>query len=184
MTGSTRHTAAERREELLAAAIEEFAVAGYQGASTDAIARRAGISQPYLFRLFGSKRDLYLACVRRCFRRTLETFQAAAEGRRGPDALRAIGRAYGELLDQGSSLLRAQTQSYAAAASDPVIAAAVREGYGDLVAYVERVSGADDAALAGLFARGMLLDVLASMGLRASPEPWALRLVAGCREEA
>ena len=83
MTTTTRQTAEARREDLLAAAVEEFARAGFHGASTDAIARRAGISQPYLFRLFGSKKDLYLASVRRCFRRTLEVMQEAAEGLRG-----------------------------------------------------------------------------------------------------
>ena len=55
MATTTRQTADERREEVLAAAVEEFGRAGFHGASTDAIARRAGISQPYLFRLFGSK---------------------------------------------------------------------------------------------------------------------------------
>ena len=75
---TTRKTAEERREEILAAALEEFGEHGLDGTSTDTIARKAGISQPYLFRLFGSKKELYLASVRRCFRRTLRRSRAGS----------------------------------------------------------------------------------------------------------
>ena len=61
-TARTRKSAEERREEIVAIAIEQFALSGYKGTSTEAIAREAGISQPYLFRLFKTKRDLFLAC--------------------------------------------------------------------------------------------------------------------------
>jgi AcrR family transcriptional regulator len=185
MATSIRHTAGERREEVLAAAVEEFARAGYHGASTDAIARRAGISQPYLFRLFGSKKDLYVAGVRRCFRRTLEAMQGAAEGLRGEDALEAMGRAYGLLLSTDPLMLQAQLQTYAAALDDDDVRQAVREGYGDLYAYVERVSGASDRRLARFFANGMLLNVIAAMGFHeeAEPEQWAYRLLTGSREQ-
>ena len=83
-----RKTAEERREDVLEAAREDFAEHGLSGASTDAIARKAGISQPYLFRLFGTKKELFLAAIERCFAETLETFQAAAGGqdRRGGSA--------------------------------------------------------------------------------------------------
>jgi AcrR family transcriptional regulator len=184
MATTTRQTAEERREAVLGAALEEFARAGYRGASTDAIARRAGISQPYLFRLFGSKKELYLAGVRRCFRRTLETMQAAAEGLRGDEALEAMGRSYGELLSTDPLMLQAQLQTYAAAVDDDDVRRAVRDGYGDLYAYVERVSGASEARLATFFAKGMLLNVIAAMGLHEGPEPepWAQRLVSGSRE--
>ena len=57
-----------RREEILAAAFDEFAEHGLDGTSTDVIARKAGVSQPYLFRLFGTKKELYLESVRRCLR--------------------------------------------------------------------------------------------------------------------
>ena len=184
MATTTRQTAEERREAVLAAALEEFARAGYRGASTEAIARRAGISQPYLFRLFGSKKELYLAGVRRCFRRTLETMQGAAEGLRGEDALDAMGQAYGLLLATDPLMLQAQLQTYAAALDDEDVRRVVREGYGDLYAYVERVSGASEGRLARFFANGMLLNVIAAMGFHedAEPEPWAYRLLTGCRE--
>src|SRR5439155_11704648 len=103
-----------RREEILDAALAVFAEHGLHGASTDEIARLAGISQPYVFRLFGTKKELYLAVVARCFRQTLEIFQRVAEGKRGEQALRAIGKAYGELLESDRLYLRAQMQAYAA----------------------------------------------------------------------
>ena len=87
-----RKTADERREAVLDAAMIEFAERRLHGASTEAIAQRAGISQPYVFRLFGTKRELFKAMTARCFRETLETFQRAAEGKRGEDALVAMGQ--------------------------------------------------------------------------------------------
>ena len=95
---ATRLSAAERKDTVLDAALIEFAEAGYEGTSTEDIARRAGISQPYLFRLFGTKKELFKATVARCFRETLEIFQRAAEGHRGEDALQAMGEAYMEIL--------------------------------------------------------------------------------------
>jgi AcrR family transcriptional regulator len=185
MATTTRQTAEERREDVLAAAVEEFARSGFHGASTEAIARRAGISQPYLFRLFGSKRELHLAVVRRCFRRTLETMQQAAEGLRGDEALDAMGRAYREQLGTDPLMLQAQLQTYAAALDDADVRQAVRDGYGDLFSYVERVSGVSATRLARFFADGMLLNVIAAMGFQEEPEPeaWAARLLAGCRSD-
>src|SRR3954470_13166520 len=97
-SATTRKTADERREEILVVALEEFGEHGLDGTSTDTIARKAGISQPYLFRLFGTKKELYLETVRRCLRQTLEVFKEAAEGKRGEEALTAIGMAYRGLL--------------------------------------------------------------------------------------
>src|SRR5436309_3751047 len=97
-----------RREEILDAAQTVFAERGYQGASTEEIARRAGISQPYVFRLFGTKKELFIAVDSRCFRQTLEMFQRAAEGKRGEAALQAIGAADGELLGGDRTDLRGQ----------------------------------------------------------------------------
>ena len=174
-----RKSAEERRDEILDAALPVFAERGLHGASTDEIARRAGISQPYVFRLFGTKKELYMALVARCFRQTLETFQRAAEGQRGEEALHAIGEAYGMLLQSDRLYLRAQMQAYASC-EDPEICAVVRGGFGDLVNYVERVSGAEPADLSAFFAQGMLLNVLASMN--APAEGWGARLVEGCKK--
>ena len=180
-TTSTRMTADERRASILDAALHEFAERGLGGASTEAIAARAGISQPYVFRLFGTKKELFIASVTRCFRETLETFQRAAEGKRGEEALEAMGRAYVDELLADRVRLRAQMQAYAAC-DDADVAEVVRNGYGDLVTYVERVSGLPPAAVSKFFAKGMLLNVIASMGLEQSSEPWAARLLEGCKE--
>src|SRR5215218_2742580 len=105
MAVAERRSAEQRRDEILGAAQLEFADRGL-GASTEEIARRAGISQPYVFRLFGTKRELLKAVVARCFRETLEVFQRAAEGKRGSAALEAIGEAYGELVAVNPARLR------------------------------------------------------------------------------
>src|SRR3954471_16547428 len=115
----TRKSAQERREEIVTAAFQHFAQSGYNGASTDAIARDAGISQPYLFRLFGTKRDLFLACHDRMHTRIVATFRTAAEGHPPAERMEHMGRAYTELLADRDILLF-QMQSYAAC-SDPEI---------------------------------------------------------------
>jgi AcrR family transcriptional regulator len=178
-----RKTAQERREAVLDAALDEFAARGLHGASTQAIAEQAGISQPYVFRLFGTKKELFKSVIARCFRETLEVFQRAAEGKRGADALAAMGEAYGGLLAANHSRLRGQMQAYAAC-DDPEIRDVVRDGFGDLHAYVERVSDLPPEEISLFFARGMLFNVVASMGLHEGGEPWAERLIAGCKEHA
>jgi len=176
-----RKSAEERRDEILDAAMVEFAERGLHGGSTEEIAKRAGISQPYVFRLFGSKKELFKASTARCLRETLETFQRAAEGKRGEEALKAMGAAYEELLVDRTRL-RAQMQAYAAC-DDPDIREVVRNGYGDIVAYVERVSGLPAEEVTRFFATGMLMNVMASMDLWESPEAWSERLLAGCKKE-
>ena len=181
MVVTERKSKDERREEILDAAMAVFADKGLHAASTDEIAKNAGISQPYVFRLFGTKKELYLAVVARCFRRTLELMQQAAEGKRGREAMDAIGAAYAELLETDRTYLRAQLQAYAAC-DDADICAIVQHGYGDLVTYVERVSGEPPEVVADFFAKGMLMNVMASMHLNQPTEPWAMRLLEGCKE--
>jgi AcrR family transcriptional regulator len=182
MVVSERKTKAERREAVIDAAFEEFGERGFHGASTEDIARRAGISQPYVFRLFGTKKELFIAVATRCFRETLEMFQRAAEGLRGKEALDAMGTAYVERLLNDRMRLMVQMQGYVAC-DDPEICEVVRAGYGDLVAYAERVSGLPAKDISGFFAQGMLLNVFASMGLTGeSAEPWAARLLDACKD--
>src|SRR5215212_6337200 len=178
MAVAERKTKEERREAVLDAALEVFAADGFSGASTEEIAAKAGISQPYVFRLFGTKKKLFKAVIGRCFRETLETFQRAAEGKRGQEALDAMGEAYTGRLLPDRVRLRAQMQAYAAC-DDAEICEVVREGYGDLVAYVERVSGLPPADVSRFFATGMLLNVIASMGVADGREAWAGRLLQG-----
>jgi AcrR family transcriptional regulator len=169
----TRKTAEERRGEIVAIAIRQFALGGYNGTSTDAIAREAGLSQPYLFRLFKTKRELFLACYDAMHERLYETFSSAAAGVAPPDVIPALGHAYVDLLADRHALLF-QMQSYAAC-SDPVIQAHVRERYGNLVKLVTRVSGAAPEEVWQFFSHGMLLNVIASLDLPAiaDSDPWA-----------
>ena len=153
-----------------------FAEHGLSGASTDEIARRAGISQPYLFRLFRTKKELFIASVERCFAETRETFEQAAEGKTGEAALSAMGNAYGELIRSNPNRLRAQMQTYAAC-DDPDVRRAARRGFGELVATVERASGVDADTLSRFFAKGMLINVVASMDLLDAVEPGARKLL-------
>jgi AcrR family transcriptional regulator len=177
---TTRKTADERREDILAVALVEFGEGGLHGTSTDTIAQKAGVSQPYLFRLFGTKKELYLESVRRCLRQTLELFQEAAADKSGEEALDAIGTAYRQLL-RDRTRLQAQMQAYADC-GDEDVREAVREGYGRLVEYVERVSGAEPERIRDFFAFGMLLNVFASMDLLDQKAPWAVKLLASCFE--
>jgi AcrR family transcriptional regulator len=175
---TTRKTAEERREEILAVALEEFGEHGLDGTSTDTIARKAGISQPYLFRLFGTKKELYLESVRRCMSQTLELFEEAADRLHGEEAMNAIGQAYRGLLADRTRL-RAQMQAYADCDDDEV-REVVRAGFGRLVDYVTTVSGAEPEQIRDFFAFGMLLNVFASMDLIDHPAPWAKDLLESC----
>jgi AcrR family transcriptional regulator len=184
-TTTTRQTAEERREAVVEAARHEFAHHGLHGASTDAIARSAGISQPYLFRLFGTKKELFLAVNDACFQRTLDLFRTAASGTSGQDALDAIGKAYGELIESDRTMLQGQLQAYSAAVMDEEIRESAARGYGRLVDFVETVSGADRQTVARFFAKGMLMNVLAAMqySITDAQDSWAGRLAEGCRED-
>ena len=179
MTTTThRQTADERREAVLIAATHEFAVKGLHGASTEDIARAAGISQPYLFRLFGTKKKLFVATVERCMADTLELFRAAAGDLRGEEALEAMGAAYAAMVTEDRTRLLAQLQAYAAC-DDPEVREAMRAGFGSLHLFVETVSGLDSEAVSRWFGAGMLLNVLAAMDIWGSREPWATRLLEG-----
>jgi AcrR family transcriptional regulator len=177
MAATARKTAEERREQVLEAAFEVFADHGLSGASTDEIARKAGISQPYLFRLFHTKKELFIATIERCLRDTLATFQRAAAGKQGTAALEAMGAAYADLVRSNPRRLRSQMQMYAAC-EDPDVCAVARKGYGELVEYVQRATGIDEQRLSEFFARGMLINAVASMNLLDSDEPWARKLLA------
>jgi AcrR family transcriptional regulator len=163
-----RLTAEERRDAVIAAAIHEFARGGLAGTSTEAIARGAGVSQPYLFQLFGTKKELFIAVVRRCFERCTLEFQAAgrrarATGGTSNDILAAMGASYGSLLDD-RDLLLIQLHAYAAS-DDPEIREIVRDEFARLHREVGRLSGAGDQALQQWFAYGMLCNVATAIGL-------------------
>jgi AcrR family transcriptional regulator len=170
-------TAEARREAIVQAALRSFARKGLYGTPTMEVARAAGISQAYLFRLFPTKTDLFLACCARVFDRTYERFAAAARearaaGANGEEILEAIGGAYVELLEDPEVLL-GMLNSHAAATAEPAVRDAVRACFARLVALVERETGADAGEVQRFFARGMLLNVLAAMGAAEVDEHWA-----------
>jgi AcrR family transcriptional regulator len=166
-----RKSAGERREEILAVAMEQFAAGGYHGTSTEAIARDVGISQPYLFRLFHTKRELFLACDDRACEKVLEAFRRAAASAPEGEKLHAMGRAYvDELLPDRHAHLMLM-QAYAAAGSDPEIQQHVKRSYGDVVSEVSELSGAAPDDVWSFFATGMQLNVVAALDLADSDHP-------------
>lgn len=172
-------TADERRDAIVAAATEEFAKGGLVGASTEAIARRVGVSQPYVFQLFGTKKDLFLAVVGSCFSRIIRAFEdAATHWTRGADdcdsPMMAMGLAYKRLLADRTLLLM-QLQAYAAC-SDPDVRTAVRAGWGRLYRRVVQVSGASRDEVHQFFAEGMLLNLGAAVGLPGKAQDWTLEM--------
>jgi len=175
-SAAVRHTAEQRREEVLAAAVAEFALHGLHGTSTEMIAKRIGISQPYIFRLFPSKKDLFLAAVDQCFDRVEAAFRNAARGSvRVPEAhthllgspvearLHAMGHAYLRLLAKREVLLF-QMQAYAACSDDDV-RRKVKLRWDRLMKLTGDLSGASTGELTAFFAKGMLMNVVASIGL-------------------
>jgi AcrR family transcriptional regulator len=165
-----RVPASERREALIEAAVHEFAHGGLHGTPVERIARRVGVVQPYVFSLFGNKRELFLAAVERGFELVGETFADAAAGfdpQTAPpdtDVLRAMGTAYRQLVISNRDYLLLQLQSYAAC-DDEVIRARVRSLYARLIAQVERLSGSDPESIDDFFRHGMWMNVAAAMGV-------------------
>ena len=165
-----RVPAAERRDALIEAAVHEFAQGGLHGTPVDRIARRVGVAQPYVFSLFGSKRELFVAAVERGFKRVAERFTRAAEefdpaiAPPDTDVLKAMGDAYVELLASDRDYLMLQLQSYAAC-DDDVIRDRVRTYYAHLVTHVQQLSGADQERIDDFFGYGMWLNVAAAMGV-------------------
>ena len=162
----TRKSAEERREEILEVAVRHFAIGGLHGTSTEAIAREAGISQPYLFRLFRTKRELFIACVDRAHDKVRGVFRRAAEESGDEDRLTAMGHAYVDELLRDRHAILMQMQGYVAT-SDPEIQAHVRTCFERLVAEVTELSGQDEGAVWTFFAHGMLLNVTQSLDLAA-----------------
>jgi AcrR family transcriptional regulator len=159
-----RRSSAERKDDLVRAAVPAFAQSGLHGTAVSAITSAVGVTQPYAFSLFKTKKDLYLAAIERCFDRVEDTFRAAAAEASAPELrLEAMGQAYVGLLED-RELLRMQLQAYAACGDDDV-RAVVQRRYAQLYRVVRDLSGADADELRGFFAHGMLLNVAAAVDL-------------------
>lgn len=180
---TTRKSADERRDEILAVAFQAFGTHGFEATSTEDIAKAAGVSQPYLFRLFGTKKQLFLAAVERVHELTgaaLDVGIAEMDENDECGPFEAIGHAYKAAMGT-PGLLRMQMQALAAC-SDPDVRRVVREGYGRIVDRIAAATGATPDVLAGFVAKGMLLNVLAAMDLLYGDSglPWAESLKEGC----
>jgi AcrR family transcriptional regulator len=165
-----RVPAAERRDALIEAAMQEFAHGGLHGTPVDRVARRVGVAQPYVFSLFPTKRDLFIAAVERCFDRTTEMFTEAAlaydpqTAEPGTDVLSALGERYIERLQTDRTLLMLQLHAYAAC-DDEVIRERVRAAYARLLLHIREISGAEPKRIDEFIQVGMWLNVAAAMGV-------------------
>lgn len=176
----TRWTADDRREAIVQAAIEEFAAAGFAGATTAAIARRAGISQPYVFRFFPTKKDLALAALELATDRLLADWEAAVP-RAGESILGTLGRTYVETIPSRRTELMLRMRAHAES-GDPDIAEALRSKFVRVYRYVTAAlvreglgaAEAQDEA-ARFYARGLLIDAALTIGLESALDPseWA-----------
>lgn len=166
-----RMSADERREAAVRAAMTEFGMGGYHGTSTGAIAKRMGVSQPYLFRLFPNKKALFLAVAERCVRSIEAHFEKAAQGLEGEEAFEAMCGSYQELIT-GGDVLRMQLQMYVAAVDDEEIRDACRSGWLGLWEYVTVRTGVGERGVAEFFGTGMLVNVLVALGVPPGARCW------------
>ena len=159
-----RTSSEERREQLVAAAVSEFAANGFHATSTTTIAKRAGISQPYVYALFPSKRDLFLAANVEVKNRIRGAFADAARGLETPEErLHAMGQAYTALLERREEVMFQHQAN--AAAGDPELREPIRREFMALFDDVGRLSGATDEEVWDFMATGMLLNVIAALDL-------------------
>lgn len=170
-------SAEERRESVIRAAISEFSRGGYKGTSTEAIAKRVGVSQPYLFRLFKNKEELFLAAAVRSLEETRGVVFGAAEGLPPDEAHMAMGAAYMKLLADPEKLLM-QMQTYVAVASaeasgDHEFGAACRAEWEEFWDSALLALGADVDEATGFLSYGMLINVLVSMGFPPDHRVWS-----------
>ncbi|MEU0238855.1 TetR/AcrR family transcriptional regulator [Nocardiopsis sp. NPDC006198] len=159
-----RATADERRRAMLAAARHEFAQKGYSGATTQAIAASAGVSQPYVYSLFPNKKALFGAAWESCCDEIESTLTAAAEGLAGEEAVRAMALAYDELI-RDRDLLQFQLQAWAAAGQDEELRAAVARRFERLWELVGRAGGTEGEQTADFMATWVLYNVAVSLDL-------------------
>jgi AcrR family transcriptional regulator len=179
----TLSTGDERREDVLRAAMKVVGPRGLYGTPTMDVAAAAGISQAYLFRLFPTKLELFVAVLGRSFQRIQDTMTEAATRARaqGRPVRDAMAEAYTDLL-QDPEVLLTQLQGQAAA-SEPVVREELRRGFRMLFEMVEREWPASPAEVQAFFAHGMLCNVIAAMQIGDLPERWAEVLTNAADEE-
>jgi AcrR family transcriptional regulator len=161
---TSRMSAEDRRQLVLDAATRAFARSGYAGTSTDAVAKEAGVSQPYVVRIFGTKLDLFLEVFAHATGRIAAAFQRVlAERPFDPDDdadWERLGTAYTELLADRDFLL-VMMHGFSAGGID-AIGAAAREGMAGIFDVIRSTGCTDDRAR-DFIAQGMLLNVMIAM---------------------
>lgn len=161
----------ERRTQVLEHAAREFAAHGLHGASTEAIARSAGITQAYIFRMFGTKKALFLELVQDAFTRVTNGMLAAAAHTTGREALAAMGQGYFDLLTDRTHLLL-QLQGFAAC-GDTEVRDAVRTSFARMWEAVAETTGFDPITVKSFLAFGMLLNAGAALDIAGLDDDWA-----------
>jgi AcrR family transcriptional regulator len=179
----TLSTADQRREDVLRTAMKVVGPRGLYGTSTMDVAAAAGISQAYLFRLFPTKSELFVAVLERSFQLIQDTMaEAAANARAGERPVRdAMAEAYTNLLRDPEVLLT-QLQGQAAA-TEPAVREALRRGFRMLYEMVDREWPTSPAEVQAFFAHGMLCNVIAAMQIGDLHERWAEVLTSATAEE-
>ena len=161
---AVRMSSEDRREQIIAAALAVFGAKGYEGTTTDDVARTAGISQPYVVRLFGTKENLFLAAMQSAFDALMRVFRVElADTVSERPVAKRIGDAYVELL---STRGLHQTLSHAwLLGGHPVIGPAARKGFAQVWEFFRDEAGfeADEARM--FLAEGMLINVMIGMRL-------------------
>lgn len=158
-------TADARRRHVLEAAAVEFARAGLFGASTQTIAERVGVSQPYLFQLFGSKLQLFIAVWNSCCDRIEAVLDAAAEGLPEAERGRALAAAYDSLLSKERELLTIQLQAWSASCTNEEVRLAVASRFNRIWDLVASLSSAPPGAAADTMGGWVLYNVAAALRL-------------------
>jgi AcrR family transcriptional regulator len=171
MTMTARMSGSERRSQVLEIAAREFGDRGLHGASIEVIAREAGITQAYVFRMFGTKKALFLELVGAAFDRFSDGMAQAAEDASGLGALTLMGTQYYESLADRTSLLL-QLQGFAAC-GDGEVRDLVRARLARMWDTVADTSGLDPVTVKSFLAFGMLLNNVAALDVDELDEPWA-----------
>jgi AcrR family transcriptional regulator len=159
-----RMSSDERREQIVTAAVAVFGARGYEGTTTDDVARTAGVSQPYVVRLFRSKENLFLAAMQAALDQLMRVFREALADEASDSPIeKRIGQAYVDLL---STRGLHQTLSHAwLLGGHPVIGPAARRCFAEVWQFFrdEAGFGADQAR--AFLAEGMLINVMIGMRL-------------------
>jgi AcrR family transcriptional regulator len=171
MIVATRMSGTERRSQVLGIAAGEFAERGLHGASVEAIARAADITQAYVFRMFGTKKALFLELIGAAFDDFSDAMADAAAGARGLDALALMGARYYESLADRTTLLL-QLQGFAAC-GDAEVRDLMRARLGRMWDTVADTTGLDPVTVKSFLAFGMLLNNVAALDVDELDEPWA-----------